>query len=113
MQTDSLADKAKIVKLQSELLQSKDTQLQSMQAVVENTVQTTVSKEIKQYSDVVAKQKSAPVMTQQSLTAVKKVVKKAIEEEDRSRKKFLDQLIQLQSRVKLKVRFLPKFKFHY
>ena len=82
LQIDSLADKAKIIKLQSELLECKDQQLQSVQTAVETTVQTTMKNEMRQYSDVVGKQQSSPTLTQQTL---KKAVKSAIVEEDRSK----------------------------
>ena len=82
LQTDSLADKAKIIKLQSEIIECKDRQLQSVQSAMETAVQTTMKKEMRQYSDVVGKQNSSPALSQQTL---KKVVKNAIIEEDRSK----------------------------
>ena len=83
LQTAALADKAKIIKLQTDLLNCKDKQLESLHSAVETTVQTTMKKEIKQYSDVVKMQSQpSPTLTSQSL---KKVVKSALVEDDRSK----------------------------
>jgi hypothetical protein len=86
LKTEALGDKRNVIKLQGELLECKDRQLKSLQTAVESTVQATVQKEFQSYSDVlVAKNISAasgPVCTQEFL---KKAVKTAIEEEDRSK----------------------------
>ena len=84
LKTEALGDKRSVIKLQGELMECKDRQLKSLQTAVENTVQATVQREFKSYSDVVAKNTSAsgPVCTEESL---KKAVKTAIEEEDRSK----------------------------
>ena len=81
MKTESVGDKAKIIKLQDQLLESKEKQLQSLQGLqsaVETTVQSTMKKEIKLYSDAVGKLSSSPPITQQSL---KNAVRSAINEE--------------------------------
>lgn len=82
LKTEALGDKSAVIRLQGELLECKDKQLKSLQAAVETTVQTTVQKEIRSYSAVVAKKSSAPAFTPESL---KKVVKTAMEEDDRSK----------------------------
>ena len=84
LKTEALGDKRNVIKLQTELLECKDKQLQSLQTAVETTVQASVQKEIQTYSSVVAKSSSssATVCTQQSL---KNAVKTAIKEDDRSR----------------------------
>ena len=80
--TDSLEDKATIIKLQSDLIESKENQLLSLQTAVQETVQTTVQQEVQSYSAVVSKQSSAPAFSADSL---KKAVKSAIAEEDRTK----------------------------
>ncbi len=82
MKTEALADKAAIIRLQADLLESKDEQLKSLQSAVQSTVQTTVQQEIKTYSAAVHASSTTPVFSPDSL---KKVVKSAIKEEDRSR----------------------------
>lgn len=82
LKTEALADKAAVIRLQADLLQCKDNQLQSLQAAVETTVQTTVKEEIKSYSAAVAKSSNAPVFSTNSL---KQVVKSAMAEEDRGK----------------------------
>ena len=84
MKTEALSDKSAIIKLQSDLLDNKNDQLQTLQTTVQSTVQATVQEEIKTYSQAVQSNPSsvAPVFTPDSL---KKVVKSAIMEEDRSR----------------------------
>jgi hypothetical protein len=84
LKTEALGDKRNVIKLQGELLECKDRQLKYLQTAVENTVQATVQREFKSYSDVVAKNTSAsgPVCTEESL---KNAVKTAIKEEDRSK----------------------------
>lgn len=82
MKTEALADKAAVIRLQADLLKCKDDQLQSLQAAVTTTVQTTVKEEIKSFSAAAAKNSTGPgpVFSPDSL---KKVVKSAIEEDDR------------------------------
>ena len=84
MKTEALADKAAVIRLQTDLPQCKDNQLQSLRTAVETTVQTTMKEEIKSYSAAVAKTSisNAPVFSTNSL---KQVVKSAIEEEDRGK----------------------------
>ena len=82
--TESLSDKKDIIKLQSDLISSKDYQLLSIQSAVQNTVQSTVQREVKLYSAAVSKNISstAPVLSPDS---VKQAVKSAIAEEDRGK----------------------------
>ncbi len=82
MKTESLADKAAIVRLQANLLENKDEQIKSLQSTVQSTVQATVQQEIKTYSEAVHTTGTPPVLCPDSL---KNVVKSAIKEEDRSR----------------------------
>lgn len=77
---EALEDRATIIRLQAELLESKDKQLDSLKATVQNTVKETVSDGIKSYSAAV--KNNTPAFSPESL---KKVVKSAIEEEDRSK----------------------------
>ena len=80
--TDSLEDKAAIIKLQADLIESKDHQLRSLQSAVQETVQATVQQEVKSYSAVVAKGNTAPAISPDSL---KQALKSAIAEEDRTK----------------------------
>ena len=81
--TDTLADKAKIIRLQDKLLENKDDQIKILESSVEKTVQNTVEREIKSYSEAVSKSGSeGPIVTPEKL---KLAVKSAIKEEDRSR----------------------------
>ncbi len=80
--TDALEDKAAIIKLQSDLIESKDNQLLSLQTTVQKTVQATVQKEVQSYSAVVAQHNTAPAISTDSL---KQAVKTAIAEEDRTK----------------------------
>ena len=83
MKTEALADKAAVIRFQSDLLKSKDAELQSMKTAVQETVQTSVQAGIKTYSSAVASNIStAPVFTPDIL---KKAVRAAIVEEDRSK----------------------------
>ena len=84
MKTEALADKAAVIRLQSELLKSKDAELQSVKTAVQETVQTSVQEGIKTYSSAVTSNVSstAPVFTPDTLT---KAVRTAIVEEDRSK----------------------------
>ncbi len=83
MKTEALADKAAVIRLQSELLKSKDAELQSVRSAVQETVKTSVQAEIKTYSSAVTNNIStAPVFTPEIL---KKAVRTAIVEEDRSK----------------------------
>jgi len=43
MKTEALADKAAVIRLQSDLLKSKDAELQSLKTAVQETVQTSVN----------------------------------------------------------------------
>ncbi len=80
--TDALEDKAAIIKLQSDLIESKDNQLLSLQTTLQKTVQATVQKEVQSYSAVVAQNNTAPAISADSL---KQAVKTAIAEDDRTK----------------------------
>ena len=81
--TETLSDKAKIIKLQHKLLENKDEQIRSLESSVEKTVHSTVEREIKSYSEAVSNCSTAqPVVTPEKL---KHAIKSAIKEEDRSR----------------------------
>ena len=71
-----------VIKLQRELLEAKANQLESVQTTVKSAVQDTVQAEIKSYSQAVLKASPNTTITEESL---KKVVQKAVSEEDRSR----------------------------
>jgi hypothetical protein len=71
-----------VIKLQRELLEAKANQLESVQTTVKSAVQDTVQAEIKLYSQAVLKASPNTTITEESL---KKVVQKAVSEEDRSR----------------------------
>ena len=77
---------AAVIRLQSELLESKDQQLQMLQNAVKSSVAETVKAEFVSYSAAVQKnqknQKPSPALAPETL---KSVVMKVAEEEDRSR----------------------------
>ena len=70
------------IKLQSELLDVKSKQLESVQVTVKSAVQDTVKSEMKSYSRAVVQSSPNATITEESL---KKVVQKVVSEEDRSR----------------------------
>ena len=83
--TDLLSSRGAVITLQSELLQCKTEQLQSLQNAVQDTVKDTVKTEIKSYGDAVKKNlqlQSSPVIPRKTL---KTVVQNVMQEEDRSR----------------------------
>ena len=84
MKTEALTDKAAVIRLQSDLLMSKEAELESMRTAVQETVQSSVQEGIQSYSAAVASNttSTAPVFTPESL---KKVVRTAMVEEDRSK----------------------------
>ncbi len=88
MKTEALADKAAIIRLQSDLLKNKDAELQSVKIAVQDTVQTSVQEGIKTYSSAVSSNvaSTAPVLTAHNL---KKAVKTAMVEEDRNKNLFV------------------------
>jgi len=77
-----LAAHKKIIELQAELLQCKNDQLQSLQATVITSVESTVKAGFQSYSDVVQQNLPQPVIGQET---VKTIVKSVLQEEDRSR----------------------------
>ena len=86
MKTEALIDKSKVIATQCKLLDCQDSQLKSVKSTVESTVaavQNSVQHEIKLYSDAVnSKSSSETVVTEESL---KKAVRSAIEDEDRTK----------------------------
>ena len=84
MKTEAIADKTKVVKVQEKLLECQNDQLGQLKSAVESTVHSTVQEEIRSYSDVVSKSRTEST-TIQNEKSLRKVVKSAIEEEDRSK----------------------------
>ncbi len=84
MKTEALADKAAVIRLQSELLKSKESELESVKTAVQETVNSSVQAGIQSYSAAVSSNipNAAPVFTPDTL---KKAVRTAMVEEDRSR----------------------------
>ncbi len=78
MKTEALADKAKVIQLQSELLERKDEQLKALQSTVQTTVQSTVQTQMKSYSEAV--KTSGP-----AAETFKMAMKDVIKEEDRTK----------------------------
>ncbi|KAL5269262.1 hypothetical protein ACHWQZ_G002918 [Mnemiopsis leidyi] len=58
MKTDLIADKTRLICTQEQLLESQRDQLVQLKLSVESTVQETVQKEIKSYSEAVASKQS-------------------------------------------------------
>lgn len=81
LKTELIGSQQRVIRLQEELLSSKNEQLQSLQTTVKTSVEDTVKAEFVTYSAQV--QKTQP----QSITpeTVKSVVRTVVEEEDRSR----------------------------
>ena len=82
MKIEAIADKTKVVNAQEKLLELKDEQLNTLKTAVQTTVQNSVEKEIKQYSQALTTNSSG---TGVSHGALKNVVKSALKEEDRSK----------------------------
>ena len=84
MKTEALADKAAVIRLQSELLKNKESEIESMKTAVQETVNSSVQAGIQSYSSAVSSNipDTAPVFTPDTL---KKAVRTAMVEEDRSR----------------------------
>ncbi len=82
LKTEALGDKARIIKLQDELLERKEEQLASLQTAVKTTVQDSVKTEIQTFADVLEKPIApSPI----SPAAFKRVVKDVFEDDDRSK----------------------------
>lgn len=83
LQEKLLKSQETVVELQKELLECKDEQLRAVTSSVKSSVQETVKEEFRSYSSVVktGQQETTPV-TQANIVSV---VKKVVEEEDRSR----------------------------
>ena len=81
--TDTLADKAKIIRLQDKLLENKDDQIKILESSVEKTVHNTVERGIKSYSEAVSKLGfEGPIVTSEKLKlAVKERLRRRIEAE--------------------------------
>ena len=84
MKTESIADKSKFINVQEQLLHCQSSQLKNLTSAVQSTVQSTFQKEMKSYSEEVGNDKNqmSAIQVQESL---KKAVKTAIQEDDRSR----------------------------
>ena len=87
LKNEALADKARVIKLQTELLERKDDQLKSLQSVVQSTVQSTVQDTvqtgIRTYGDALMKKPCAAAAI--SPAAFKEIVKTVINDEDRTK----------------------------
>ena len=84
MKTESVADKSRLIKVQEQLLNCQSDQLKNLTAAVQSTVQSTVQKEMKSYSEVVGND-NCQMSTIQVQESMKKAVKTAILEDDRSK----------------------------
>ena len=84
LKTEALADKACVIRLQPELLKSKDAELQSVKTTVQETVQNSAQEGIQSYSSALTRNiiSTAPVFSPDTL---KKAVRTAMVEEDRSK----------------------------
>ena len=82
MKIEAIADKTKVVSAQEKLLEMKDELLNTLKTAVQTTVQNSVEKEMKLYSQALTMKSSG---TGVSHGALKNVVKSALEEEDRSK----------------------------
>ena len=81
LKTEALADKAAIIRLQTEQLQKKDEQLQALQTALQDTVQGAVKTEMRSYGDVLRTQAGLVI----NPSTFKKVVKDVMKDEDRSK----------------------------
>ena len=75
--------------MQSQLLDVKSKQLESVQVTVKSAIQDTVISEMKSYSQAVVQSSPNSTITEESLKNLKKVVQKVVSEEDRSRNVWL------------------------
>jgi len=80
-----LAAHKKIIGLQEELLQCQKDQLQSLQATVVTSVESTVKAEFQSYSDAVQQTQKSMPQPPMAQETVKTIVKSVMQEEDRSR----------------------------
>lgn len=69
------------IRLQGELIASKDEQLQQLKSAVENSVKTSVQQEIKSYSDAMA---ATSIQPEVSTESIKKVIRTVAEDEARA-----------------------------
>ena len=68
--TETMVDKAKIIKLKHKLLESKDEQIRSLEPSVEKTVHRNVERETKSYSEAVSNCSTAqPAVTPRKVEA--------------------------------------------
>ena len=82
LKTSLIQSQDSVIGLQSELLECKTKQLQSVQSVVQNAVKSSVKSEIKSYSDAVSSVHKANVPVTKSLS---QAVRQVVQAEDRSR----------------------------
>jgi len=81
LKTEAIGDKEAVIRLQNEVLQSKEEQLKSLRAAVQTTVQDTVQTEMRSYGEVLKSSTPAAI----SPATFKKVVKDVMKDEDRSK----------------------------
>ena len=100
LKTEALADKAAIIRLQTEQLQKKDEQLQALQTALQDTVQGAVKTEMRSYGDVLRTQAGLVI----NPSTFKKVVKDVMKDEDRSKNLMVFGLVEAAPSV-----FCPSF----
>ena len=83
MKNELIESQQSIIKLQSELLESKSEQLESLKVAVKSSVADSVKAEFKSYSSVV--QSSCPQNNAISTVELQKVVENVVQQEDRSK----------------------------
>ena len=83
MKNELIESQQSIIKLQSELLESKSEQLESLKVAVKSSVADSVKAELKSYSSVV--QSSCPQNNAISTVELQKVVENVVQQEDRSK----------------------------
>ena len=87
LKTTTISCQASVIRLQEELISSKDDQLGALQSAVVSSVEESVKTELRSYSEVASTLSSAskPPSAAYSRETLKSVVKHVVEEEDRSR----------------------------
>ena len=85
MKTQFIESQQKIIELQSELLNCKDKQLESVNCAVKSSVKESIETEIKTYSSVVQKNRSEDKNKLISAEDVRNAVQSAVQAEDRSK----------------------------
>ena len=89
LRKDMIVSQRSVVKLQEQLIESKDEQLQAVQKTVQSSVQETVKEEFKTYSEVTAAHKERSLCEPVTPEVLRTVVKTVVEQEDRSRNVML------------------------